>query len=123
MAEAMQIAAKYRLGPMFTPPSVAGAGGKLGTITLPSPTGGANWQGGAADPETGILYVSSVTFATPVSLAPARDTRRTDMDYLGQYAARNIGPQGLPLVKPPWGRITAIDLNSGDHVWMVPNGS
>jgi quinoprotein glucose dehydrogenase len=120
-AEAMQIAAKYRLGPMFTPPSIAGAGGKLGTITLPSPTGGANWQGGAADPETGMLYVSSVTYAAPVSLS--RDPRRTDMDYLGRYGLQNIGPQGLPLVKPPWGRITAIDLNSGEHIWMVPNGS
>jgi quinoprotein glucose dehydrogenase len=120
-AEAMKIAEQYRLGPMFAPPSIAGAGGKLGTITLPSPTGGANWQGGAADPETGMLYVSSVTFAVPVALSP--DPKRTDMDYLGQYAAKNIGPQGLPLAKPPWGRITAIDLNTGEHSWMVPNGS
>jgi quinoprotein glucose dehydrogenase len=120
-AEAMKIAAQYRLGPMFTPPSVAGADGKLATITLPSPTGGANWQGGAADPETGMLYVSSVTFAAPVALAP--DPQRTDMDYLGQYAFRNVGPRGLPLAKPPWGRITAIDLNTGEHTWMAPNGS
>jgi quinoprotein glucose dehydrogenase len=117
----MKIAAQYRLGPMFTPPSVAGADGKLATITLPSPTGGANWQGGAADPETGMLYVSSVTFAAPVALAP--DPQRTDMDYLGQYAFRNVGPRGLPLAKPPWGRITAIDLNTGEHTWMAPNGS
>jgi quinoprotein glucose dehydrogenase len=120
-AEAMKIAAQYRLGSMFTPPSVAGADGKLATITLPSPTGGANWQGGAADPETGMLYVSSVTFAAPVGLTP--DPQRTDMDYLGQYAFKHIGPQGLPLAKPPWGRITAIDLNTGEHTWMTPNGS
>ena len=101
--------------------AVAGAGGKLATITLPSPTGGANWQGGAADPETGMLYVSSVTFAAPVSLAP--DRQRTDMDYLGEYGFKNVGPQGLPLAKPPWGRITAIDLNTGEHSWMAPNGS
>ena len=120
-AEAIEIASHYRLGPMFTPPSVAGAGGKLATITLPSPTGGANWQGGAADPETGMLYVSSVTFAAPVSLSP--HPQRSDMDYGGQYALRNVGPQGLPLAKPPWGRITAIDLNTGEHAWMVPSGS
>jgi quinoprotein glucose dehydrogenase len=120
-AEALEIAAQYRLGSMFAPPSVAGAGGKLATITLPSPTGGANWQGGAADPETGMLYVSSVTFAAPVSLAP--DRQRTDMDYLGEYGFKNVGPQGLPLAKPPWGRITAIDLNTGEHRWMAPNGS
>ena len=120
-AEALKIGAQYRLGPMFTPPSIAGAGGKLSTITLPSPTGGANWQGGAADPETGMLYVASVTFAAPVSLS--RDPKRTDMDYLGQYTLQHVGPQGLPLVKPPWGRITAIDLNTGEHAWMVPSGT
>jgi quinoprotein glucose dehydrogenase len=120
-AEALRIASQYRLGPMFTPPSVAGSVGKLATITLPSPTGGANWQGGAADPETGMLYVSSVTFAAPVSLS--RDPRRTDMDYLGDYTLKHVGPQGLPLVKPPWGRITAIDLNTGEHVWMTPSGT
>ncbi|MEO8370162.1 MAG: hypothetical protein ABI806_13255 [Candidatus Solibacter sp.] len=120
-AEALKIAAQYRLGPMFMPPIVTGAGGKKATITLPSPTGGGNWQGGAADPETGMLYVASVTFAAPVALA--REPSRTDMDYLGQYAAKDIGPQGLPLVKPPWGRITAIDLNTGEHAWMVPSGS
>jgi quinoprotein glucose dehydrogenase len=120
-AEALKIASQYRLGPMFMPPSVTGAGGKKATITLPSPTGGANWQGGAADPETGMLYVSSVTFAAPVSLSP--DRRRTDMDYLGQYAFSHVGPQGLPLAKPPWGRITAIDLNTGDHAWSTPNGT
>jgi quinoprotein glucose dehydrogenase len=88
---------------------------------MPSPTGGANWQGGAADPETGMLYVSSISYAAPVSLA--KDAARTDMDYYGRYSTQNIGPRGLPLVKPPWGRITAIDLNSGDHVWMTANGS
>jgi len=120
-AEALKIASQYRIGPMFTPPSVEGAGGKIATITLPSPTGGANWQGGAADPETGVIYVASVTFAAPVSLG--RDSNRTDMDYYGRYSTANVGPQGLPLVKPPWGRITAIDLNTGEHLWMRPNGS
>jgi quinoprotein glucose dehydrogenase len=120
-AEAVKIASQYRIGPMFTPPTVAGANNKLATITMPSPTGGANWQGGAADPETGTIYVASVSYAAPVSLG--RDATRTDMDYYGRYSTANIGPQGLPLVKPPWGRITAIDLNTGDHVWQVANGS
>ncbi|HEY1241718.1 MAG TPA: PQQ-binding-like beta-propeller repeat protein [Bryobacteraceae bacterium] len=123
-AQALKIVSQYALGPMFTPPSVADADGKRGAITLPSPTGGANWQGGAADPETGMLYVASITYAAPVSLA--RAPSRTDMDYSGRYSpnsAAELGPQGLPLVKPPWGRITAIDLNTGDHVWMVPNGN
>jgi quinoprotein glucose dehydrogenase len=119
-AEALKIVSQYRLGAMFTPPSLAGAGGKKATITMPSPTGGANWQGGAADPETGIVYVASVSFAAPIALAP--DPKRTDMDYYGSYSTAHIGPQKLPLVKPPWGRITAIDLNSGEHVWMRANG-
>jgi quinoprotein glucose dehydrogenase len=120
-AEALRILPKYRIGPMFTPPSVLRPDGTGATVTLPSPTGGANWQGGAADPETGMLYVASVTFAAPVSLGA--DPQKSDMDYLGHYSTRQIGPQGLPLVKPPWGRITAIDLNTGEHVWMVPNGA
>jgi quinoprotein glucose dehydrogenase len=119
--EALRIVSQYRIGPMFMPPSVADADGKRATITLPSPTGGSNWQGGAADPETGILYVSSITYAAPVSLS--HNSERAEIDYGGRYGLAHIGPQGLPLVKPPWGRITAIDLNTGEHLWMVPNGA
>ena len=143
-AEAVQIASKYKLGPLYTPPIVRDAGGKLGALILPHHTGGANWPGGAFDPETGILYVSSVTNPDSLALVVA-DPKRSDMGYVatmgnrppakpgdppsmgvrisGEGPARaNIGPQGLPLVKPPWGRITAIDLNTGDHVWMIANG-
>ena len=126
-AEALRIASEYRRGPLFTPPMLAGADGLRGLLMLPQMTGGANWQGGAVDAETGILYVASVTSPTVAGLTnnPARST----MDYVGGGGARRtpegcgeIGPLGLPLIKPPWGRITAIDLNSGDHLWMVPNG-
>src|SRR4051812_10242139 len=138
-AEAVKIASQYKLGPLYTPPIVADTGGKLATLLLPSHVGGANWPGGALDPETGIMYVASVTNQDPLSLT-AGDPKRTDMAYVGgprggrpalpqggdpsgrPLAKTNIGPQGLPLIKPPWGRITAIDLNSGDHVWMVANG-
>ena len=144
-AEAMKIAAQYQTGPLYLPPIVRDTGGKLGSLILPHHTGGANWPGGAFDPETGILYVSSVT--NPDSLAlVAADPKRSDMGYVatsgapggrpsdsppggmprfsgGEGPARpNIGPQGLPLVKPPWGRITAIDLNTGDRVWTIANG-
>ncbi len=143
-AEAMIIAEKYQLGPLFLPPLVRDTNGKLGALILPHHTGGANWPGGAFDPETSILYVSSVTNPDSLSLIPA-DPKRSDMGYVamngrpggrppdaaggmprfssGEGAVRpNIGPQGLPLVKPPWGRITAIDLNSANHVWMITNG-
>src|SRR5205085_4570051 len=88
-------------------------------------------------PETGVLYVASVTNTDALSLVVA-DPKRSDMGYVGatgRGGARggevvegrtiqktNIGPQGLPLIKPPWGRITAIDLNTGDHLWMAANG-
>ena len=120
-AEALEIASQYRMGPLFTPPSVVDAAGKKGTLVLPATVGGGNWQGGAADPETGILYVPSVT--NPSTIALVKGGARTDMDWVARMTTDMQGPQGLPLVKPPWGRITAIDLNTGEHVWMQPNGS
>ena len=130
-AEARRIASEYRLGPLFTPPILAGSGGSRALLMLPHMTGGANWQGGAVDVETGILYVASVTNPTVAGLT--NDPARTTMDYVSGGGRRtpgerqtqgcgDIGPLGLPLIKPPWGRITAIDLNTGDHLWMVPNG-
>jgi quinoprotein glucose dehydrogenase len=88
---------------------------------LPDAVGGANWQGGVLDPETGILYVSSSTVLRPMSLVAAPD--QSDMDYIAYMGSSRIGHHGLPLVKPPYGRITAIDLNTGDHKWMVPNAN
>ena len=128
-AEAQRIASEYQLGPIFTPPSAPGTDGRRATLMLPAMTGGANWQGGAVDPETGVLYVSSATNPMPIvpripgaqSARPAggggRARPRPEIEGCGA-----MGPLGLPLVKPPWGRITAIDLNSGEHLWMVPNG-
>jgi quinoprotein glucose dehydrogenase len=119
LAEARRIAEGFRLGPLYTPPIVAGTGGKAATLQIPHAQGGANWQGAAADPETGIMYVPSVTNWFANALQPGGD--RSEMNYIAQ-GTRIDRPLGLPLVKPPWGRITAIDLNTGDHVWMVPNG-
>ena len=130
-AEARRIASEYQLGPIFTPPILAGANGLRGLLMLPQMTGGANWQGGAVDAETGVLYVASVTSPTVAGLTS--DPDRSTMDYVGGGGRRRrgaaapqgcgeIGPLGLPLIKPPWGRITAIDLNTGDHLWMIANG-
>ena len=113
-AEAVEILSQYVHGDIFTPPSVAGgADGKLGTLYLPGWVGGANWTGAALDPLTGVLYAPSVT----VPWISRYNYRRPPESSLYMD-----GPQGLPMVKPPYGRITAIDLNSGDHLWMVPNG-
>ncbi|MEW6206742.1 MAG: pyrroloquinoline quinone-dependent dehydrogenase [Acidobacteriota bacterium] len=122
-AEAMQTLKKFRVGPLFTPPSLDIEGGTKGTISRPGEAGGANWQGAAVDPETGILYVpsrngtSTIHFYTP-DTAKGGTVRYTHK--VGGEVPR--GPQGLPLFKPPYTRMTAIDLNKGEHVWMTPIG-
>ena len=123
-AEAVEIFDKYRSGPIFTPPSVRdeSPGGTLGTLQLPSYVGGSNWNGAAYDPETQMLYVPSITAPILVWLRQP-DPAVSNFRYI--RGNRNVyidGPRGLPLVKPPWGRITAINLNTGEHEWMVPNG-
>jgi quinoprotein glucose dehydrogenase len=120
-AAALEAVKDLRLGPMFTPPSLIEApDGTRGTLVLPHYGGGANWEGGAADPETGMLYVASQTSLTVFAVNAAGD--RSDVRYLfvNGEAPR---PMGLPLVKPPYGRITAIDMNTGDHRWMAVNGA
>ncbi|MEZ4414363.1 MAG: pyrroloquinoline quinone-dependent dehydrogenase [Gemmatimonadota bacterium] len=122
-AEARELAGHFRLGPLFTPPSLKVEGGSQGTLMLPGSLGGANWPGGALDVETGVLYVASATDPSVIALGPSKASTmrfvsvRTDIRL-----AEGGGPQGLPLIKPPWGRITAIDLNTGEHRWMVANG-
>ncbi|MBI4552420.1 MAG: pyrroloquinoline quinone-dependent dehydrogenase [Candidatus Latescibacteria bacterium] len=120
-AEALEIVKKYRLGPLFTPPSLAQAPDSTkGTIQIPGANGGVNWNMTALDPETGINYIASNTSITLMALKkPGKD--ESDMNYI---SATLQAPQvqGLPLVKPPWGRIVAVDMNTGKHLWMVPNG-
>jgi quinoprotein glucose dehydrogenase len=121
--QAQEIVSHYRSGAPYIPPSVA-EGGNLGTLLRPCLSGGANWQGAAVDPQTGILYVSSISSVCPIGLH--QDPRISDMRYVGVYGegfpnGSLGGPSGLPLIKPPWGRITAINLNTGDHVWMIPS--
>jgi len=110
----------WRLGSsVFSPPSLQDApDGTIGTLSLPSVLGGANWEGAALDPETGKLYVPSRTVITPLSVAPDPDS---DVAYSMALGVRVPRVQGLPLVKPPYGRVTAIDMNTGDHVWMMAN--
>jgi quinoprotein glucose dehydrogenase len=112
----------YRLGPLFTPPSLVDAAkGTKGTLTFPG-SGGANWEGGAFDPATGFLYVASATRTDTAVYGVARpQPGQTDLPIIGTGSvAPNV--QGLPIVKPPWGRITAIDLNKGETAWQIVNG-
>ncbi len=105
---------------MFTTSSlIDAADGTRGSLVLPHFGGGSNWEGGAADPETGMLYVASQTTINVFAVNAAGD--RSDIRYLFVNGDAPH-PLGLPLIKPPYGRITAIDMNTGEHRWMVPNG-
>ena len=87
----------------------------------PGILGGASWSGATLDRESGWLYVPSITAPFIVRLArPEPGT--SDMRFLPQRFGLD-GPDGLPITKPPYGRITAIDLNTGNHRWVVLLGS
>ena len=131
-AEAVKLVSQYKIGPIFTPPIVSQPEGPFATLMMPAPSGGANWPGGSLDPDTGILYVFSNTEIGAVGLI--NDPKRSDMNFIqGRAVASSLGEvqraglntsdvQGLPLVKPPWSRITAIDLNKGEIVWQRAHG-
>jgi quinoprotein glucose dehydrogenase len=120
-AQALEIVSNYVTGPLFTPPSISTENGTQGTIQLPGSQGGADVQGAAFDPETGMLYIPSITSAFVADLLPG-DPEVTNLSYVKGSRRWIAGPQGLPLFKPPYGRITAINMNTGEHEWMVPNG-
>jgi glucose dehydrogenase len=111
--EALAVLEKYNYGPLFTPPSL-----QKPTTLMPGVSGGANWAGAAWDADTGTLYIPSITlpFAVAIAKSPLPHT-----DYIGgPFPVEYV--QGSPFWKPPYGRITVIDLNTGDHRWMVPMG-
>jgi quinoprotein glucose dehydrogenase len=112
--QALAILTQYDHGPLFMPPS------ERGTVLVPGVGGGANWAGAAFDPDTGRLFVPSITAPNVVTLVPPEAGRISDR-YVGRLQGLR-GPHGLPLFKPPFGRLTAIDLSSGEHAWMVPIG-
>ena len=124
---ALEVLNKFRYGrSIFTPPSVGTADGTYGTLQVPASTGGVNWPGGSFDPETGIFYQYSKTEITNLGLV--NDPERSDMNFIrgrpegvsARQEALNI--EGIPIIKPPWGRISAIDLNRGEILWQTPHG-
>jgi quinoprotein glucose dehydrogenase len=120
LAKAKEAIKPFRIGPLYSPPSLADAAdGTKGTLSLPSATGGTNWEGGAYDPQTGMLYVPS--FTNPSLLSLIHDPSASTVKYICCGRSRVPDVDGLPLIKPPWGRITAIDLNNGDHAWQIAN--
>ncbi|MBI3047929.1 MAG: pyrroloquinoline quinone-dependent dehydrogenase [Acidobacteria bacterium] len=121
-AAALEVVKNYVIGPVFTPPSIKTAEGTKGTIQLPGSVGGADWQGAAFDPATGMLYVPSIAAPFVADIVPG-NPKQTNLTFT--RGTREFPPavMGLPLLKPPYGRITAIDLNRGEIVWSVPNGN
>jgi quinoprotein glucose dehydrogenase len=153
-AEALELVKRYKIGPLYTPPSLSSVDGPLATIQVPADTGGANWPGGSFDPETNRLFIHSHTIAYSAALVPA-DPAVSDFGYVagqargggpggrGGGAAPAIDPdaapqrgaarggagrgglsvQGLPLIKPPYDRITAYDMTTGEMAWQKTHSS
>ena len=132
--EALDIVADYKLGGLFNPPMQKdNPEGLIGSAWCPGELGGTNITGPpAADPETGIIYTISRTNCGWRTIVPGeerdllleRPTGVTIAEFaVGMGTPNGVrGPRGLPLEKPPYSRITAIDLNTGDHLWWIPNG-
>ena len=114
--EALEIVSQYKIGPIYTPAIVQGENGLRATLFVPN---GANWPGGSYDPDTGLMYLYSHTLSRAIGLVS--DPGRSDMEYVNARR-QQVRVQGLPLMKPPWGRITAIDLNKGEIVWQIAHG-
>jgi glucose dehydrogenase len=185
-AEALKVVAKYKLGPVFTPPVASRLEGPLATLTLGTASGGTNWPGGSYDPETHVAYLYACNACvTPIGLVPPPSKDFSDMNFVagtaGQEVRLRTGPgegsgadapmptapsrggrsgnvpnaatesaaagrgaapaaggvptpppggsggggltvQGLPLIKPPYGTISAISLDTGEILWQVPHG-
>jgi quinoprotein glucose dehydrogenase len=119
LAKAREAVQPFRMGDMFAPPSLAtAADGTSGTLSLPGTLGGSNWEGGAYDPDTGMLYIPSRTEVAVLSLVPGAEF--SSVDWI-QGPARTPTVDGIPIIMPPWGRITAMNLNTGDIDWTMAN--
>jgi len=146
-AEALKVVEKYRIGPMFTPPSVSRADGPIATLAMGGQAAASNWPGGSFDPETHTLFVASTRTVGTFGLVPPPPGRADGVAYhqgtvlagartsggsgsatgapRGESASGSptLTVQGLPLVKPPYSRITAVDLDKGEFRWQVPFGA
>src|SRR3984885_11950347 len=125
--EALQIASKYKLGPIFTPPVVSKSDGYLATLIIGQSLGGTNWPGGSYDPQTHMFYVFSQGALGALGLVPP-DPGVSDVKYVQGIVSTKGGGfhrltiHGLPPNKPPYGQISAINLDTGDIVWQTAHG-
>ena len=138
--QGLELISHYRTGGLFTPPSLS-TPHSYGTLSLPGYQGGTNWPGGCYDPDSHTVFVYSKTQVDIAGIVPNSDPKLSDFAYVRGVigaaqvrAARPAGAgepdilpgvltvQGLPLAKPPYGRITAINLETGDHRWQIAHG-
>ena len=120
-AQAVSTLENYTYGPLFTPPSLPDDV-NIGTILMPGAGGGANWTGAGIDPETQVLFVPSSNGPT-VPFMGTLEADESNFNYF-RLGFRGVpGPQGLPILKPPYSTITAYDMNRGEILWQVPNGA
>jgi len=128
--KALDVASHYKLGPLYTAPIIEKKEGPFGVINLPGYIGGINWPGGSYDPETHTVYTYSQTNPLTVGgIIPNPDHTRGEFDYVHQNMPSPPGMRigdltvdGLPLIKPPYGRITATNLENGTQSWQVAHG-
>jgi quinoprotein glucose dehydrogenase len=150
-AEAEELVEDYRLGPLYTPPALESPEGPEATLMLPADVGGANWPGGSFDPESNRLYIHSHTAVFTLQNIPA-DMTPFDPGPAGQAeieseprGGQGVSPAGrglpsrpgglgprpvgtflqgtIPLIKPPYDRITAYDMNTGEMLWQKTHGT
>ena len=131
-AEAVKLVSRFRLGPIFTPVVESKWNGPLGTLMLPNATGGANWQGGSLDPETGMFYIFSNTQVSALGLVPGKEraNEASDMTFIQGQAStpttqgQSVGTHGPGAAADQAAvrRITAIDLKKGDLAWQIAHG-
>ena len=147
-AEAVKLVSRYRLGPIFTPPAVSRLEGPIATLTMGAQAAATNWPGGSYDPETHTVFIASQTAVATLGLMPAppgrsdlpllqgtvlsgarltggsgSDTSAPPAPPVSEQLSAGLTVQGLPLIKPPYSRITAIDLDTGTFRWQVPFGA
>ena len=120
--QALELVDKFTLGPLYTPPSPWIEGGNQGTLTLPNTWGAGNWNTGAFDPETGMYFAVSYTKTDNLGIAPTTSDSATMTHTIAQGSPNAPAIQGIPLVKPPYGRVTALNMNTGELEWSVANG-
>lgn len=113
--EAIEIANSFDRGGLYTPPT------QRGLIQVPGNAGGASWSGAAVDPDTNMLYVGTCRMPSLIKIEKPEPWQGT-YDFIGLAQTWLPGPRGLPLLKPPFGSIVAIDMNSGEHRWRIPVG-